>query len=337
MTGGSLVANGSRVSLTVSGTTTVSGASLYAERGGTLALSDLTSYQQPNNYGSELQASGADSLLSLSSVGFITLPNGSGAISLEAYSGGDVEIPLVTQLTGSIYLDTNSATSVLNVSQLTTFTGGTVNYGGGTLNSSGSTPNLPVLTDIDGSTINVSGGATLSPSTVTSAEGSDFNASGGSTLILSGLTSYQQPYSYGSEFQASGAGSLVSLPNAASITLPNGSGAISLEAYSGGDVEIPLVTQLTGSIYLDTNSATSVLNVSQLTTFTGGTVNYGGGTLNSSGSTPNLPVLTDIDGSTINVSGGATLSPSTVTSAEGSDFNASGGSTLILSGLTSYQ
>jgi len=249
--------------------TSAKGSDFYATGGSTLVLSGLTSYQQPNNYGTALQASGAGSVLSLPNVATITLPNGYGGIGLEAYSGGDVEIPLITQLTGNVSLYTNSATSILDVSRLTTFTGGTLSYGGGTLNSSGATPNLPVLTDIDGSTIEVSGGATLSPSTVTSAKGSDFYATGGSTLVLSGLTSYQQPNNYGTALQASGAGSVLSLPNVATITLPNGYGGINVQALSGGDIEIPLITQLTGSVGLESQGAGSVLDLSALQSLTG--------------------------------------------------------------------
>ena len=67
MTGGSLVANGSKLSLTISGATTVSGASLYAEGGATLSLPELASYTQPNGccYVGTLEATGAGSVLSL--------------------------------------------------------------------------------------------------------------------------------------------------------------------------------------------------------------------------------------------------------------------------------
>ena len=94
---------------------------------------------------------------------------------------------------------------------------------------------------------------------------------------------------------------MLSLPNLTSVSLPNGYGAISFEAYSGGDVELPILPQVAGNIYLDTNSATSTLDAPLLTSFIGGTINDGGGTVN-------LPVLADANGSDINVSAGATLS-----------------------------
>ena len=57
------------------------------------------------------------------------------------------------------------------------------------------------------------------------------------------------PTTMAPHLQASGTGSLLSLPNLASITLPNGYGEIiSVEAYSGGDVELPALTQSTGNV-----------------------------------------------------------------------------------------
>jgi hypothetical protein len=48
MTGGSLTASGSGVSVVVDGTTSVSGANLYAQGGATLSLPELTSYSTAN-------------------------------------------------------------------------------------------------------------------------------------------------------------------------------------------------------------------------------------------------------------------------------------------------
>ena len=212
MTGGSLEANGAAASLTVTGTTTVSVASLYAEGGATLSLADLMSYQQPDNAYPVLQASGAGSVLSLPNVASISVPNDTGGMYVEALAGGDVEIPLTTQITGNIVLEANSATSILDVSGLTTFTGGTLDYSGGTLNSSGATVNLPALTDINQTTFNVSGGATLSASARDRHAASSFEVTGGSKLNLDDLSSYQQPYNAYPVLQASGAGSVYRCP-----------------------------------------------------------------------------------------------------------------------------
>ena len=338
MTGGSLVANGSGASLTVTGTTTLAGASLYAEGGASLILTSLNSYTQPNfDTGSTFEATGTGSLLSLPNLVSLAATSSNTAITIDAFAGGDVELPQLTQLTGGVNLETNSATSVLNVSQLTTFTSGTLIYGGGTLSYSGGTTNLPALVDVDDSLLVINGGVSLSPSTVTAADGTSFNVSGGASLTLSGLKSYAQPnFDTGSTLQASGTGSLLSLPNLGSIATTGSDASITIEALAGGDVEIPLVTQLTGGVTLEANSATSVLNVSQLTTFTNGSLIYSGGTLSYGGGTTNLPALVDVDDSLLVINGGVSLSLSTVTAADGTSFNVSGGASLTLSGLKSY-
>ena len=55
-----------------------------------------------------------------------------GTIAVQALSAGDVEIPLVTQLTGAVQLTCNGSGSKLNLADLATYTGGTVTDGGGT-------------------------------------------------------------------------------------------------------------------------------------------------------------------------------------------------------------
>jgi hypothetical protein len=119
MTGGSLVANGSGISLAVTGTTTVFGASLYAEGGAALSLSQLTSYTEPNTFSSStLEATGSGSLLSLPALTSIAVTAGDTTTFVEAPAGGDVELPLVTQITGSVDLETNSASSTLDLTDL---------------------------------------------------------------------------------------------------------------------------------------------------------------------------------------------------------------------------
>jgi RHS repeat-associated protein len=324
MTGGSLEANGSGISLTVSGTTTVSGASLYAAGGATLSLPQLASYTEPYAFSSStMEATGTGSVLSLPALTSIAVTAGYTTTYVEALSGGDVELPVVTQITGSVELETNSTASTLNLSRLTTFTGGILNDPGGNLM-------LPLLSDADDSTFEISGGVTLSLPTVTSADAASFEVSGGSSLTLAGLTSYTEPNSFSSStLEATGTGSVLSLPALTSIAVTAGYTTTYVEALLGGDVELPVVTQITGSVELESNSASSTLNVTDLTTFTGGTLNDSAGNLE-------IPVLADVNDTTLEISGGLTLSLPTVTSADAASFEVSGGSSLTLAGLTSY-
>ncbi len=222
--------------------------------------------------------------------------------------------------------------SILDVADLATFTGGALNFSGGTLNVSGGAHQLPALTDAENTTFFISGGVSLSLPTITSAANASFEVSGGSSLMLAGLTSFTNTLY--PTLEATGTGSLLSLPSLASIAVTGG--GTNVEAFSGGDLEIPLVTQITGSVDLESNSATSILDVSDLATFTGGTLNFSGGTLNVSGGAHQLPALTDAENTTFLISGGVSLSLPTITSAANASFEVSGGSSLTLSGLTSF-
>jgi hypothetical protein len=96
MTDGTLTASGSGVALDVSGTTTISGASFYAQAGATLSLPKLTAYTEPNEAAvSTLEATGTGSVLSLPALASIAVTGGDSQIDVNASSGGDVETPLV--------------------------------------------------------------------------------------------------------------------------------------------------------------------------------------------------------------------------------------------------
>ncbi len=338
MTNGSLAAKGKGASFTVTGTTTVSGSSLYAEGGATLSLPGLDTYIQPNNccYTAYLEATGAGSVLSLP--GLASIANtGSGGTVVEALLGGDVEVPLVTQVTGNVELESNSSASTLDLADLATFTGGTLAYSGGTLTHVGGTQPLPDLTNASGSTFQISGAASLSLPALTAATATNFEVSGGASLDLAGLDAYTQPNNccYTAYLEATGAGSVLSLPDLASIA-NTGSGGTVVEALLGGDVEVPLVTQVTGNVELESNSSASTLDLADLATFTGGTLAYSGGTLTHVGGTQPLPDLTNASGSTFQISGAASLSLPALTAATATNFEVSGGASLDLAGLDAY-
>jgi len=131
MTGGSLTASGSGISLTVTGTTTVSGASLFAEGGATLSLSEVTSYSGGFGYTDTLQATGTGSVLAMPELATIAedTTNGDSWTQVQALAGASVELPALTQVgNGPVLLKSDGAGSQLNVSALTSFRGN-VGYG----------------------------------------------------------------------------------------------------------------------------------------------------------------------------------------------------------------
>ena len=73
------------------------------------------------------------------------------------------------------------------------------------------------ITNFTNGTLTLSGTNTVALS-LTDADGSSFEVSGGATLILSDLASYAPPVDYPCTLQASGMGSVLSLPKLTSLT-----------------------------------------------------------------------------------------------------------------------
>ncbi len=256
MTGGSLTSTGSRTTLTVTGATTISGASLYAQSGSTLSLPNLTSFSSDEN---TFQADGASSVLDVSALATLTQ---SGYWKIDATDGGKVNLAglstltstqgiLITDTGGSSLLDpgltTLSGVSVtLDGSDAqvanawTTFTGGSLTVTGGSTSLSG-------LADALSSTI-IAGGGLISLSDLTDADGSKFAVSGGGTLVVPAPTSFSAA---STTLSVTGAGSSVQI----------GSGTLSGLPSTGTDAVIDVPQFPPGM----------VLNYSPGGTFTAGT------------------------------------------------------------------
>ena len=173
----------------------------------------------------------------------------------------------------------------------------------GTLNVSGGTPGFSNLSDVDGSSITVSGGATLSLPLVTgyTGSGTTLEATGtGSTLDLPNLTGYAGS---STTLEATGAGSSLTLPQ---VTPPSGT---TITADNGGSVSLA-----PGVLALPSAGVSATIVVPQLPqgvtvklasngTFTGGT------TFNvAQGDTVNLTGGTFTGGMIFNVAQDATIS-----------------------------
>ncbi len=162
MTGGTLEATGTGVSLTVTGTTTVSGASLYAENAPALTLLGLTTYAgSAAGSTTTVEATGAGSVLSLPELASLSNPDSCCSYTqVEALAGGDVELPDLVQVSGGpVLLKADGSGTKLNLSALTSFTGdGDVNHLSILQDSTGATVLDADLASISGVTIPVSSG-----------------------------------------------------------------------------------------------------------------------------------------------------------------------------------
>ena len=187
--------------------------------------------------------------------------------TLQASNGGAISDGSLTSLS-QVNLPLDSTAS-LDIVQITSYTGGTLTFIAGTLS-------LPVLADVDGSTFKIGGGVTLTLPDVIGTTGSSFVVSGGAQVTLPALTSYTGGLNYTDALEATGAGSKLSLPVLATIAgEPNDYYSwTQVEALAGGDIELPLLTKISGGPVLlesdgSSGGTSSVLDVPELASFSG--------------------------------------------------------------------
>ena len=381
--GASLTVAGSGTTFDVTGTTVIDGASLYVQDGGSLSMPAATSYSGIVGGTSMLEASGAGSSLSLPNLATIAEDTTSyeSVADVLALSGGTVSLTGLTQINlGPVVLESDGDDSLLDISALTTFQGpsgqahasifqatlgGTVNtilsntdHVNLTLDFSGDI-DYGLLTSFTNGIANINQGHVLYGN-LTDIDGSSFQLSGGATLNMPAVTSYSGALGVTSTLQASGVGSLLSLPNLTTITGDTGN-FVSLtqaQALSGGQVSLPALTQIGGGpVALVADGTGSQLDVSALTSFQGAGGQYhttsfqvtNGGTLLDA-------LLTTLSGVTVTLDGSGTLATSqwtaftnataaisggnpdfsSLANINGAGFQVSGGATVSLPTVTSY-
>jgi RHS repeat-associated protein len=287
MTAGTLSAAGptspnASITVSVSGTTTISEADLEASNFATLSLPQLTTYSNPGG-DTIFEATGAGSDLSLPALATI------GAIQSDwtvDAAGGHVDLPALASIGTSqvplkVSLTTNGAGSQIDLSALTSFSA-TGNPGINFDNSG--TMLLGQLATLTGAVINV-GGDTVSLPNLSDVNGDSLTASNTGTLTLAGVQTYANPGG-DVQFDASGTSSTVNLPALTSFGTIQAS--LSIQALIGGQVNLNAVTTI--------GTAQSPLAVSM--------------TIQNSGSTVNLTDLTSyvpVSGKTITISNNGSL------------------------------
>ena len=143
---------------------------------------------------------------------------------------------------------------------VTTFTGGTIAYSGGTMSlpvlatgnnttfEISSALSLPDLATAKGATFQITNGVTTTLPELTDADGASLEASGGASLTLPILTAYNSGSGYTSTFSATGTGSDLSLPELATITAnTNFETAVQISSSTGGAVEIAQADPINGA------------------------------------------------------------------------------------------
>ncbi len=358
--------------VTVTGSTTINSSSLYVSGGGTLSLPRLTTFAKPDNLPAVFQASGAGSVLdvsALASVGAVTHYYW----DVQAQQGGQVKLSALAAIGNAsvdVNITADGSGSRIDLSSLTSFASPVgslaVTHGGTVLD-----PKLTALSDVsvtlDGSgtvatgqwasltdgSLTVTGGS-YSLTGLADGDGSSLYVSGGATLGLPKLTAYAKPDNLPAVFQASGAGSTLDVSALASL------GAVTtwywnVQAQQGGLVKLGGLTSIGSAsvkVNVSADGSGSRIDLAGLASFASPdgslAVTHGGTVLD-----PKLTALSDVsvtlDGSgtvatgqwasltdgSLTVTGGS-YSLTGLADGDGSSLYVSGGATLGLPKLTAY-
>jgi hypothetical protein len=280
--------------------TSLTSTNLSVSGGGKVLFPKPTTYTS-TYYGNTIQASGAGSLINLSSL--TSFGGGSGGDTTIAPSTGG-EIDLAGVINGATNITVADATSTLGI--------------GG-------------VTQLNGVNLTLSSTPTLNFADVTSLNSTNLSVSRGGKVLFPKPTTYASTY-YGNTIQASGVGSLINL--SALTSFGGGSGGDTTIAPSTGG-EIDLSGVINGATNITVADASSTLGVAGITQLNG--VNL---TLSST-PTLNFVDVTSLTSTNLSVSGGGKVvfdKRTTYTSTYyGNTIQASGKNSLInLSELSTF-
>jgi hypothetical protein len=308
---------------------------------------DLSGVAAINVGASFLEADGAGSVLDVSLLATQGDPNYSSG--LQATNGGNVKAPVLSSLRAVTV--TLNASGILPTAQFQTITNGSG------IAISGGTWTFPGVTNLDTSSVQVSGAGTVSFAGLTHYMGGSFQilsaSDPGSLLDLSHLLTFVGGNSNAAYIQAL-AGGKVNLSNVAGISVgttlleADGPGSVLdvsllategdpnyssyLQATNGGNVKAPVLNSLRSvNVTVD---ATSILPTAQFL------IIINSSSITMSGGIWTFSALTNLDTSSVYVGGGATAAFPALTHYSGGGFQvlraSDPGSVLDLSHITTY-
>ncbi len=291
------------------------GSSAYVDAGGSLTLPDVTGYANPGGGATHFQATGAGSTLSLPALASLgTVDN---FFFVQALQGGQTDLPALAAITTSspyVQVESDGSGSTVNLPALTSFAGSsglaalTVTDGGTvltgdltapagvdvTLDGTGTLATSQWTSLTSGGALTITGGAYTFD--LTDFDGSSAYVDAGDSLTLPDVTGYANPGGGATHFQATGAGSTLSLPALASLgTVDN---FFFVQALQGGQTDLPALAAITTSspyVQVESDGSGSTVNLPALTSFAGSsglaalTVTDGGTVLD-----PNLTTFSNV-------------------------------------------
>lgn len=333
MTGGTLTATGSQTVVAVTGTTTVSSANLFARNGATLSLPDLTAYAAPGF--TTLEATGTASALDLPKLTSVT--DASYSDTVEALNGGTVNLASLEELTANVNLESQGQGSVLKIPALVGYNvasayppdGPALTAKDGGVIDSGS------LTTVTGVIVTLSDTSRISLGQISNIDDSNVIVQDGAVLSLPEVKTDQTPGF--ATLEATGTGSELDLVNLTSITVASFSDTV--EAESGGTVNLAGLVNLTTNVNLEAQGQGSILKIPDLVAFSSGQVyaDDGPSLTAQDGGVIDSGSLTTINGVTLTLSDTSSISLGKLSNIDDSSVILQAGAMLSLPGVTSYQ
>ncbi len=315
---------------------TITDGNLYASGGATLALPALTGFTSTGS--TTIQASGAGSVVDLTSQTKLVGAPTYYALSINAESGGEVNLSKVTsQPTGRVVLYSYGAGSVIDISALPEVLSDT------SYNSSLEAGNGGKI--LDGSLTTLSRAdyhlddsmSSLDASHIAAMASSNVYVAGGADLAFPALTASSWSYGGGITIQASGKGTVLDLTNLTTLSGAPTYYALSINAESGGEVNLSKVTsQPTGRVLLYSYGTGSVIDISALPevmsdTYYNSSLEAGGGGAILDGA------LTTLNHADYHLDDGASsLDASHITTIASANLYVGGGADLTFPSLTSW-
>jgi hypothetical protein len=321
--------DGGTTSFTATGTTMIRGVNLFATNGGTIGLLGEATYDETGVFDDPVfQADGANSRLDLSGVtvwrgpGSTSTRTTSSHITVQATSGGTVDLPNVTSIsTGNSYFQALDGGQI-NLTALTSFTGANRSFGVNALDArrGGAAIVAPALTSLSKVNLRLAGSASLSVNQLTSFAHGDVRVSRDANLggvLALPLTTIDEPASNSPDnvfFVADGAGSRLDLSG---VTAWHAASNISLrvQATNGGTVDLSHVASISNVNTLFQALDGGQVNLAELTSFTAPVSNLPNALDARRGSAAIVaPALTNLTNVNLSLGGSASLSLSHLTS-----------------------
>ena len=275
--------------------TDITGSSVYVYEGGVLSLPGVTSYHGGTTGGYRfLSASGAGSVLDLSSVTTITENPANYSIYVQASAGGAVLLPNMATQDALLRVESDGVDSLIDLSSLTNWDGYGVTGGTSYLEAQNRArilvPLLKQLTHVEwrvhedspvatsqvtsftDATLRVYGGLPGSETfdQLTDITGSSVYVYEGAELSLPGVTSYHAGTTAGYRYlSASGAGSVLDLSSVTTITENPANYSIYVQASAGGAVLLPNMATQDALLRVESDGVDSLIDLSSLTNWDG--------------------------------------------------------------------